>query len=47
MLVFFWVADRETAKMTEQVDEIKLEALAGKVVGDVAAAMSLFMARGL
>jgi ubiquinone/menaquinone biosynthesis C-methylase UbiE len=44
MLVFFWVADRETAKMTEQVDEIKLEALAGKVVGDVAAAMSLFMA---
>lgn len=30
--------------MTEQVDEIKLEALAGKVVGDVAAAMSLFMA---
>lgn len=30
--------------MTEQVDEAKLEALAGKVIGDVAGAMSLFMA---
>jgi 2-polyprenyl-3-methyl-5-hydroxy-6-metoxy-1,4-benzoquinol methylase len=30
--------------MTEQVDEAKLEALAGKVIGDVAGALSLFMA---
>lgn len=29
--------------MTEQVDEAKLEALAGKVIGDVAGALSLFM----
>ncbi|KLI63094.1 class I SAM-dependent methyltransferase [Aurantiacibacter marinus] len=30
--------------MTEQLDDTKLEALAGKVIGDVAGALSLFMA---